>query len=461
MQKRIISFISVIIAVITVFTGCDVLTFNSAENLVRPPKLSGDDGALQAAFESAIAEKGEYILRYPVAGSHRSAFVRYDCDGDKSDEAFVFYSLRAEEMVINMYVFDFADDKWEAKETTPGEGNDVYAIEFSDLNDDGISEILVGWSSMDSKTNKKLSVYSSDKSGKNMDYKVLAIETYTSMFPVDLDDDGEKEILVALINSTSDAYTTDARLLKMVETENNDFQINAVGQISLYSEITAISSITSGWADGRKYVYIDEAANDSYLTELVYWDSENNALTTAFSVDMLTVASCPTSRSLPLACADVDKDGEIEIPATTLMPESMIIRKNPETGIAAGHENVYIISWNKYNEGSFTPVHSYFSNEDDGFRFVYDSEVMSDWCVMFYPDERISQFFRLPETENENEIAEPELLFTITVVPAGETVSIGTYLISGENAKYTCEITEAGESAGLTRTNIVSYFSLI
>ena len=458
MQKKLIAVIAVLAAVVTVFSGCDVLTFNSAENLVRPPKLSGDDGALQTAFESAIAEKGEYILRYPIAGSYRSSFVRYDCDGDGSDEAFVFYSLKAEEMVINMYVIEYTDGNWEPKETSPGEGNDVYAIEFSDLNDDGISEILVGWSSMDSKTNKKLSVYASDNGGKDMDYRILAIETYTSMFPVDLDDDSEKEILVALINSTSDAYTTDARLLKMVKTENGDYQINAVGQISLYSEITAINSITSGWSTGRKYVYIDEAANDSYLTELVYWDGENK---TAFTVDMLTVASCPTSRSLPLNCADIDDDGEIEIPATTLMPESMVIRKNRETGIAAEHENVYVISWNKYDEGSFTSVHSYFDNEDDGYRIAYDGEIMGDWCVMFYPDEHISQFFRLPEKADENDIVEPELLFTITVVPYDETVSIGTYLTSGENVKYTCEITEAGESAGLTRTNIVSYFSLI
>ena len=461
MHKRIIAFIAVLVAVVTVFSGCDALTFNSAENLVRPPKLSGDDGALQTAFEAAVAEQGEYILRYPISGSYRSAFVRYDCDGDMSDEAFVFYSLKSEEMSINMYMFDYTDGTWVAKETTPGEGNDVYAIEFSDLNDDGVSEILVGWSSMDSKTNKKLSVYSSDMGGTDMDYRVLAIETYTSMYPVDLDDDGEKEILVALINSTSDAYTTDARLLKMSETENNDYQISAVGQISLYSEITSINAITSGWSNGMKYVYIDEAANDSYLTEIVYWDNQNNALATVFAVDMLTVASCPTSRSLPLSCADVDKDGEIEIPSTRLMPESMIIRRNNESGAIVEYENIYLISWNKYDEENFTPVNSYFSNEDDGFRITYDSEIMADWCVMFYPDENLSQFFRIPEKEYENDVPSPELLFTITAVPSDETVSVGTYLTSGENVKYTCEITETGEAAGLTRTNIVSYFSLI
>ena len=58
MHKKIISFTAVMLIIITVFSGCDVLTFNSAENLVRPPKLSGDDGELQSAFESAVAEDG-------------------------------------------------------------------------------------------------------------------------------------------------------------------------------------------------------------------------------------------------------------------------------------------------------------------------------------------------------------------------------------------------------------------
>ena len=461
MLKKLISAIAMLMVVTVVFCSCDALTFNSAENLVRPPKLSGDDGALQAAFESAISEHGEYILRYPMAGAYRSAFVRYDCDGDGGDEAFVFYSLKAEEMGINMFVFDYADGVWTPKETTPGEGNDIYAIEFSDLNDDGICEILVGWSSMDSKSNKKLSVYSSDEAGQAMDYKVLAIESYTSMYPVDLDDDGEKEILLAFINSTSDTYTTEARLLKMAPAGTADYQISAVGQISLYSEITSINAITSGWSNGKKYVYIDEAAGNSYLTELIYWDDEKHALATAFPVDMLTVSTCPTSRSLALNCADVDKDGEVEIPATTLMQHSSIVRKSTEPEFANQPDNVYIISWNKYDEGNFACADRYISNESDGFRLTYDEELMSDWCVTFYPDENMSQFFRVTISEDLPEGMEKELLFTITAVPADETVSIGTYLISGEDVKYTCEITEAGELEGLSRNNIVSYFSLI
>ena len=457
MHKKIISFTAVMLIIITVFTGCDVLTFNSAENLVRPPKLSGDDGELQSAFESAVAEDGEYILRYPTSGDHRSAFVRFDCDGDESDEAFVFYSLRSEEMSVNMYFLDYENGKWIPKETTPGEGNDIHSVEFTDLNDDGISEILVGWSSLDSKSNKKLSVYCSGKDKSEMDYKMLVIESYTNMFTVDLDDDGEKEILLAYINSTSDTYTTVARLLKM-SSQGNDYQITAVGQTSLYSEMTAVNSISAGWSMGKKYVYVDESAGDTYLTEILFWDNEKNNISTAFPVDVLSVSTCPTSRSVPLNCKDIDKDGEIEIPVTTLMKNSSIVRKTIPADSLSHIENIYVVSWKKYNGGDYSIVESYISNPDNGFNFRYDEEVMADWSVMFYPDDGITQFFIPKESDNKNAENETSLLFTIKAVPVSEPVSVGTYLTTGKDFKYTCEITKEGEKAGLTRSVIVSYF---
>ncbi len=457
MHRKFICFAAVILIILTVFSGCDALTFNSAENLVRPPKLPGDDGELQSAFETAIAEKGEYILRYPTSGEYRSAFVRYDCDGDESDEAFVFYSLRSEEMSVNMYFLDYENGEWVPKETTPGEGNDIHSVEFTDLNDDGISEILVGWSSLDSKSNKKLSVYCSGDVKAEMDYRMLAIESYTNMFTVDLDDDGEKEILLAYINSTSDTYTTEARLLKM-SSHGNDYQITAVGQTSLYSEMTAVNSISAGWSMGNKYVYIDESAGDTYLTEILFWDKAKNNISTAFTVDVLSVSSCPTSRSIPLNCEDVDKDGEIEIPVTTLMPNSSIIRKTLPADNSIHNENIYIVRWKKYNGGEYQTVDSYIENSEDGFRFRYDEELMADWSVMFYPDDGITQFFIPKETDEENAEKETSLLFTIKAVPVSEPVSVGTYLTTGEDFKYTCEITDAGEKAGLTRNIIVSYF---
>ena len=460
MRKKLISVLSLMVAAVVFFSSCDALTFNSAENLVRPPKLSGDDGELQSAFEKAVSEKGEYILKYPSDGEYRSAFVRHDCDGDGDDEAFVFYSLKAEEMSVYMYMLDYSDGKWNAVGVNPGEGNDVYSIDFCDLNSDGIDEVFVGWRSIDSKANKKLSVYCSNENSDELDYKVLAIESYTAMYTVDLNFDGEKEILLALINSTSDAYTTEARLLKMSKSGNFDYQISAVGQVGLYSGITAINSIKSGLSGGRRYIYIDEAAGDSYLTEMLYWDNIQNTLASAVMIDTVSIADCPTSRSLPLICKDIDKDGELEIPVTTLLQNSSIVRKKtPEKEIISQTENVYLISWKKFAEGNFKTVESYIKNEDDGFIINYDEEKMKDWSIRFYPDEGISQFFLLKKTDNEEIDEEAELLFTVNKAELSEDVSKDELLAMNEEYKYIYEITEKGEEIGITRSYLTEIFS--
>ncbi len=457
MQKKIITAVCMMLAAVLFLCGCDALTFNSAENLVRPPKLSGDDGELQKAFEKAVSEKGEYILRYPSSGKYRSAFVRQDCDGDGKDEAFVFYSLKAEEMSVNMFMLDFVDGNWTAVSDIPGDGNDIYAVEFSDLNSDGISEVLVGWSSLDAKANKKLSVYCAYEQGETLSYKMLAVESYTNMFTVDLDADTQKEILITLINSTSDTYITEAKLLKMSTADNSSFQISSVGRINLYSGISAINEIKAGSTSGRRFVYIDETAGDSYLTEMIYWDKEQKILGSVTDTTEISVVSdFPTSRSLPLTCKDIDKDGEIEIPVTKLLPGGSIVRNNTqENEILQQEENLYITSWKKYDKGNFTVVKSYISNDTDGFYFEYDESVMNNQIVKFFPDKGISQFFAADPTDEE-----PVLLFSIKATPAGEESVSGIELAASKTHKYTYEITEKGELAGITDEYIVNRFAL-
>lgn len=460
MRKRIVSVFAVICVVAVIFSGCNALTFNSPENLIRPPKLSGEDGELQAAFEKAVSEQGEYILKYPSGGEYRSAFVRHDCDGDGADEAFVFYSLKSEEMSVYMYMLDFVDGEWIPQGALPGDGIDVHSIEFCDLNSDGVDEIFIGWNPLDSKANKKLAVYCAQEDKKTLSYNVLAIESYTAMYTVDIDSDGEKEILLALINSTSDTYTTQARLLKMTQT-GSSYQIASVGQVNLYSGITSINAITAGLSGGRRYIYIDETAGDSYLTEMLYWDNTQNILSSAMQLDTVSVAEFPTSRSLNLVCTDINKDGELEIPVTHLLPDSEVIRKNlTENDVIQSNESVYVTCWTEFDEGRFSPVKSYIRNEDDGFTIEYDEEKMADWVVKFFPDDGISQFFLKkksadPQTENEN-----VLLFTINAVEVNEDVSIGSFLAASETHKYTYEITEEGKNQGIGRNELSALFSI-
>lgn len=464
MTKRILSIMLVVISVAVILSGCDVLTFNSPENLVRPPKLSGSDGELQDAFEKAVSEKGEFILKYPSSGKYKSAFVRNDCDGDGADEAFVFYSLKTEEMSIYMHILDYADGEWVSVGDIIGEGNDIYSIEFGDLNSDSVQELLVGWSSIDSKANKKLGIYHTDKTKEKIDYKVLAMESYTSMFAYDVDSDGNQEILISLITSTSDTYTTEAKLLKLQESDGVN-QVVMTGQVSLYSGVTSINNITTGLSGGRRYIYIDEAAGDSYLTELLYWDNQQKALVSALMVDAISIVNCPTSRSLPLICTDVDNDGELEIPVTKMMKDSSIVfsaenTKNDVASVASETESVYITSWKKFDEGKFTAVESYIENTYDSFRFAYDEELMSNWSVRIFADEGISEFFILEESENPEETAQTVRLFSIT--KKEKTNSENEIVIASDNVyTFTCEITEKGEELGIDVQKIKDMFSVL
>lgn len=481
-KYKIFIIFPAIILVLAILAGCGMTPFNSVENLVRPPKLPGDEGELQEAFEGVMGDKGEYILKYPLKGDYRTAFVRYDCDKDGSDEAFVFYSLKAEEMSVSMYMLDYKDGAWTGVEEIPGEGNDIYSVEFCDLNSDGVSELLVGWSSLDSKSNKRLSVYSSYNSSGVLSYRMLSLEPYTATYTVDIDGDGEMEILSALINSTSDTYTTEVRVFKMKQDASIGFTIESVGQISLFSEITAINNITSGFENGTRYVYIDESADNAYLTEILYWDKSKNTLIAPINIEVLSVASCPTTRSLPLNCADVDGDGRIEIPSTTLIENSGVIKKadknnsSPSLVTAAPTENIYVTNWNKYDNGKFTTVKSYIENSYDEFRIEYDPEKMSDWRLSFYPDEHISQFFVNAEQDGggktyENAKNEPGnsqnpattggsvLIFSITAHEPEEELRLGVDVIEGENYKYTYEITDNGKEAGITSNFIKTSFT--
>ncbi len=464
MAKRLLSVILVITIVAAVFGGCDALNLNSPENLVRPPKLSGSDGELQDAFEKAVSEKGEFILKYPSAGNYKSAFVRQDCDGDSYDEAFVFYSLKTEEMSVYMHILDYKDGEWISVGDIPGEGNDIYSIEFCDLNSDSVKELLVGWSSIDSKANKKLGIYCADTTKEAIDYKAIAVESYTELFAYDIDSDGNSEILLTLINSTSDTYTTEAKLLKM-QTNKNGNQINMTGQVSLYSGITAINKIATGLSGGKRYIYIDEAAGDSYLTEILYWDNQQNALVAALIVDAVSIVNCPTGRSLPLICTDVDNDGELEIPVTKMMKDSSVVfsAENQQGDIAtlsATTENVYVTSWKKFDDGKFTSVDSYIENTYDSFRIAYDEETMSNWSVRFFADEGISEFFILEESEIPEETAQAVRLFSI--VKKEKTSSETDIVIASDNVyTFTCEITEIGEELGIDKQKITEMFSVL
>ena len=105
-MKRLKCFLafSCIIAILVSFSGCS-FRFSSFDNLLRPPKLSGEYQSLQDSFEKLVDK--DYSLSTPENGLYRSAFIVNDFDMDKDEEAIVFYTEKKNPDLVKIYYFEY------------------------------------------------------------------------------------------------------------------------------------------------------------------------------------------------------------------------------------------------------------------------------------------------------------------------------------------------------------------
>ena len=117
-------------------TGC---TFNTGiDTLLSPPKLSKQQ---QLIYDALINYTGENIsLKYPKAGKNLSAFIIEDIDGDKQDEAIVFYKKNAAKSEDDSLRINILDSKnndediiWHSVYDHAADGNDIEQVEVARL----------------------------------------------------------------------------------------------------------------------------------------------------------------------------------------------------------------------------------------------------------------------------------------------------------------------------------------
>lgn len=433
------------VCVLLLMTGCSRFIPVPAENLVRPPRLGGTNALLEAAFEKHV-QQGEYVLRYPASGVNKTAYVRYDCDGDGLDEALVFYSLRSEEMVVRICMMDFDGTDWTAADDLVGDGPDVYSVDFLDLDNNGISEILVGWTSLDAKSNKHLTVYGTEAGA--FAYHAVGMESYTELYSVDMDADGQTELLLTLITSGADKYSVECKLFKFLDSGGGS-SLELRGQTELYSETVSFDGFQSEKQDGVVRVYIDENAGSTHLTEIVYWDAQSTNLARAMTLDPTTLASSPVARSLPIKCRDVDGDGTIEVPSTAVLAESRVLAVEPD----AEDEPVYVVTWSRFGAEGFTPVTTYVENTAGGYRFTFEEQESELFRITIDPEHGLMRF--------DEARPEGETLFTI-YDSAADAMPPGTRtLTSDEERVWSYQITPVGLRNAIDRTYLSDRFSLI
>lgn len=447
--KRLLSILLIITMLFTT-SGCS-LNFFSTESLLKPPALSGKSGEVQEAFNKLMSGK-TFQLKTPSKGDYKSSFILYDIDGDKEEEALVFYTDSSTDTSVRISVLDYVKNTWVLVTDIKGSGSGVYDVAFPDLNGDNQAEIVVGWSLFDNKLTKMLTVYSIEKnSDKNIQVEVLANEYFNSKAFVDLNSNGVDDLILVYLDDAGEVQNSYFRAFSL----NNNGAIFKFSEILLDSAITSVSAIVSDSIvfEDKDYarVFIDCLKSDtSIFTEVISWD--------VASLKASRVVKDPaksTLRSSKLLSQDIDNDGKIEVPVTTKFFSG---EKASSVVLSGVVYNFTMVEWlNMSGDRShekvktvYNPIHSYL------FMFPWGN----DLTVNFDKIENQTNFCIWNTETNEIE----DILFSILFVEEKDienyqdVLEESVVLYETGSGSFYYHITSYGEDFGITDEIIISSF---
>ncbi len=334
-----------------VLCGCDGYLIGGDQQLMRPPYPAGEEKNIQ---EQLTKNLGTVTLKYPKNGAYRSAILQVDLTGDGKNDALVFYREKESEP-INLAVLVRNEKNWQLAATKKSEGGEVDRVMFGDIDDDGVNEIIVGWTMYSTGLNI-ISAYSfADSSISTIEVREFS-ETqsvnisvaYTDMQIGDFDNDGCAEIIASYLNLSE--VTATAKLIEFHHGVDNSNAMSVTdtapldGHVLYYADAKIAKltddNITGVVLDGYK-------DNSAMITEYIYWDTVSGDLRTPFYDETEKAVTC-TSRNIYTSSRDIDSDGVMDIPVTSYLP-----------GYDAGSDSpMYLTAW--YN----------IDFEGDGYAFI-------------------------------------------------------------------------------------------
>ena len=287
-------------------SGCS-FRLDSIDDLISPVALSGDNADVQQAVDEYC--KSGYSLKIPSGGDYTTSFIFYDLNNDGINEAVAFYEPSDSVGTVNMAVISKSSDGWQVVDNIKGGGSDIICVDFCDVNNDSLPEILVCWSIISKSSNYNLCVYrQADSDGGISLSKLTPSVTAEKFVCTDLNEDGVNEVLVFCLGSASSSPKAELYSFK----ENSG---RLIGETKLDSSIISYSSITAGKTDQGASVFVDALKTDgqSMVTELIYWSDYYNSIVSPFySYD--TGKTADTTRKNLIRSRDIDNDKTTEIP---------------------------------------------------------------------------------------------------------------------------------------------------
>ncbi len=319
-------------------SGCSL--FSPVRELLAVPSFSAQNEAVKHAFESDYGKNVQY--KSPISGQYLSAFVVTDLDADGADEALVFFLPDAFTTTVRVGILDCIDGVWQRTGEIEGGGSDVYSVETIDLDADGVREVILCWTTLES--SRVMSVYGCSKEPFSL--LRLCENVYTAKLAADLDGDGSIEIFSTHLNSAGGNQTAQARVLR-----KNESGISVLDRCDLDSKVSRYGEMFVQRTDTGAVLYVDAYKGESQMiTEVLCWDERTSTIFAPL-LDAETLTNEQTWRSTAVSCRDVDGDGVPEIPCQRETFE--------HSGVWKGEEpldrQLYVTQWCAFRDGELVP----------------------------------------------------------------------------------------------------------
>lgn len=449
---------------ISMLCGCDGYLIGGDRQLMRPPYPAGEEKNIQ---EELTKRLGNVTLKYPKSGNYRSAILQVDLTGNEKNDALVFYREKESEP-ISLAVLTRGETGWHLSATKKSEGGEVDRVMFGDIDNDGINEMVVGWTMYSTGLNI-ISAYSfADEHITPIDVREFS-ETQATNIPVaytdmqigDFDNDGCAEIIASYINLSE--VTAVAKLIEFHHGVDNSNAMSVTDTAPLDGHVLsyADAKVARLTDDNIVGVVLDgNKDNSTMITEYIYWDTISGDLRTPFYSEEDKSVTC-TSRNIYMASRDIDSDGVIDIPVTNYLPGYDEASDSP----------VYLTSW--YNIDFEGADYSFISrkrtviNTTDNYSITWQSSWNNDVTCRIDVNNHILYFYHYQK----DKFAFSDEIFRIKVYSTEEwdnalnsTDETGSKLVYTILAKDNDNVYVALIALGqdfVDAKSIVSYFSLM
>jgi len=188
--KKRISALAAALLLPLVLSGCSGFAVEfDPEKLYTLPELPAKYTELNAQINAIQEDGAEYAA--PTSGTNIQPVQLTDLDGDGQQEAVAFFRKAEDEKPLKIYIFSADGDHYEQSAVIEGSGASVYSVAYSDLDGDGLTELIVGW-----RVNAELqalSVYALTSTGP---MELLRSVSYVRYANADLNGDGLQELVV-------------------------------------------------------------------------------------------------------------------------------------------------------------------------------------------------------------------------------------------------------------------------